>query len=201
MRFVVLVALAVATATAAATATRAWGRARIIWISVSAILATACGVLVVSEVRWQNSTAAYTQLARDLTGNPSVSVSCDRLTGWQLTWSPPGRVHHTGEGELTATAHLDWPTCRSLNTWTANPTTPPDQDTVAALGVLVHEIAHLDGIRDETLATCWAIANISEAAEILGAPPPVTANLPGQLEQVVDGWPAAYRGTCPPLPT
>ncbi len=199
MRLVVLTALAVAVAVAAAFATRSpRGPQRSAWAGVACLILGVGGIVAVSEGRWQISTTSYTQLAREMTGNPRVTIVCDRLTGWLLTWSPPGRVPLTRDGDLTTTAYLDWPTCRSLNTWTADPTTPPDDETVAALGVLTHEIAHLKGIRGEGDATCWALTNAAAAATSLGAPPPVATSIQARLATATRTWPEAYQSTCPP---
>lgn len=199
MRLVVLAAVVAAIAVAAALATLSPpGTRRAAWVAAAFLLLGVGGITAVGEVRWQNSTTTYTQLARDMTGNPRVSIACDRLTGWLLTWSPPGRVPLTRDGALTTTAYLDWPTCHSLNTWTADATAPPDDETVAALGVLVHEIAHLKGIRGEGDATCWALTHVIDAATRLGAPPPVATSIQARLLAATQTWPETYRSTCDP---
>lgn len=119
------------------------------------------------EITWQLQQSHYSQIAGTETGR-SVDVKCKRssvsmldVTGYM------GFVPYPSTGKPT-TAILRADTCKELARYHSNSRNPSTQE-IHAVHVLTHEIAHLRGVTDESIAECEAMQRNAITAKLLGA--------------------------------
>ena len=170
-------------------------------VALVPVLALVFGVGGVQEWQWQAADRHYTAVAEQILVHPhAVVVSCQRWGATLLDISQlEGYVPYPGDGSLPTHALLMNDVCKDLRAWLAEKDkSHPTTRQIQSLHVFVHETMHLDGIYNEGLAECGAMANTEKAAELFGAPRGTGQRMAlAYYETVFPQMPDDYRGPCP----
>lgn len=130
------------------------------------------------------------RIASKLVGEP-VRVHCQRgLKDLVDVTGNAGYVPYPADGAQPDETFLRKDTCESIASYRQHPNDPSSITEVVGVHVLTHEVAHLRGIRDESLAECQAMQRDAQTAQLLGADEEVAARLAG----------AYYRSVYPSMP-
>ena len=109
----------------------------------------------------------------------------------------PGGVWFGADGRPVRPAWLSGTTCAAARRQLAHPSAA-DLQGIVALHTIVHEAAHLAGVRDESLAECSAMAGDLQVWQRLGLPQDVgEASLARYRAEVRPRLPDEYQGPCP----
>jgi hypothetical protein len=162
-------------------------RHKAILISLAIVLVP----LAAFETAWSLTENKLNTAIREYTGNPEVSVHCQRFTEALGDVSPyKGYVKYNSDYTPTTVAQLDEDICRNLRSWIWGDKANPTIDQINAVHILTHEAQHLKGQINEAIAECDAIQADSAVAQLLGA----TSE---QGQALADRY---YRETYPRMP-
>lgn len=186
----------------AALGVAAWWPARRYLFSRGWALWPALALLVllpvaVVEVRAARFEARLAAAATPVSGSRGA-FACERvLHGFWRSSGRPGEVWFDADGRPVRPAWLSGATCAAARRQLAHPSTA-DLQGIVALHTIVHEAAHLAGVREESLAECSAIAHDLQVWQRLGLPRDVgEASLARYRAEVRPRLPDEYQGTCP----
>lgn len=135
-------------------------------IAVAILLAP----LAAFETAWALTENKLNSVIQEYTGNPKVTVHCQRFTEALGDVSPyKGYVKYNSDYTPTTVAQLDDDICRDLRAWMLSDKSNPDITQVNAVHILTHEAQHLKGETSEAIAECNALQADSAVAQLLGA--------------------------------
>ncbi|MCJ7827195.1 MAG: hypothetical protein MUP36_03020 [Demequinaceae bacterium] len=131
-------------------------------LSIAAL--TAWYVEVAHHQRQQLATEALNVLSNV----EGISADCGRYTEELLNLSQyQGWVYYDGSN----VAHLKRKVCHNLWDYAHGGQANPSEDQILAVHVVGHEAMHINGVREEAVAECWAVQLNHFIAEELGATP------------------------------
>lgn len=122
------------------------------------------------EAAWALTEHKLNSVIQEYTGNPKVSVHCQRFTEAIGDVSPyKGYVKYNSDYTPTTVAQLDDDICKNLRSWILSDKTNPSLEQIQAVHILTHEAQHLKGQTNEAIAECDAIQADSTVAQLFGA--------------------------------
>lgn len=166
------------------------------WRAGAVAAAVALLLLTAHEVWWATHEDRYAAVTVAVHGGTG-RFACERITrGFLASRGHVGHVDFDAAGRPTGPAFLAWDTCDGLRRWSADGD-PGDLHAVIAAHTLVHEAAHLAGVRDEGTAECLALAHDRQVWVRLGATrEAANVALQRYLAEVHPRLPSAYHGDC-----
>ncbi len=111
-------------------------------------------VLGVTEYRFRQDVARFSQVASHIAGRP-VTMECQRLTGALVdVTSELGYVEFDASGSPADVGRLERDACNSLRDYVHGDKRYPTFQQIIAVNVLSHEAHHLAGEMDEARTEC-----------------------------------------------
>lgn len=151
------------------------------------------------ETAWVLTENRLNSVIQEYTGNPKVTVHCQRFTEALVDTSPyKGYVKYNPDYTPTTVALLDDDICSNLRSWILSDKANPSMEQIQAVHILTHEAQHLKGETNEAIAECDAIQADKTVAELFGATPKQGQALAtGYYEQFYPRMPPKYSsGEC-----
>ncbi len=169
------------------------GRGWAIWPALALLVLVPVAVVEVRAARFESRLAA----AAAPVAGPRGAFACERvLHGFWRSSGRPGEVWFDADGRPARPAWLSGTTCAAVRRELAHPSVA-DLRGIVALHTVVHEAAHLAGVREESSAECTALAHDLQVWRRLGVPPDVAeAALARYRVEVRPRLPDEYQGTC-----
>lgn len=128
-------------------------------------------VLGVSEMRFRQDVAAFSDVASEIAGRP-VIMQCQRLASALVdATSELGYVEFDAQGRPGDVGMLERDACEDLRTYIHSDMQTPSLDQILAVNVLSHESHHLAGDLNEARTECSSIQHLTDVAQWLGATP------------------------------
>lgn len=135
-------------------------RQKINWLMVI-VLSIVLVPTTYMEYKWQKIESFGTQIVQEFSANSQGNLKCQRFfnTIYDTQVATAGIVNYDEPNK----AILKYEKCKDLEAYFINPLAPNFDQTIA-FQVLLHEAAHVEGIRDEADAECKALVNHVDAA-------------------------------------
>lgn len=151
-------------------------------------------VLGVSEYRFRQDVATFSQVASEIADRP-VGMQCQRLTGALVDPTAElGYVQFDASGRPGDTGRLERDACNNLRDYLHSDKRWPTFDQMVAVNVLSHESHHLAGESSEARTECLSMQDIQQVAVWLGATEEQGQDLAERyVTEVYPRMPAAYR--------
>lgn len=138
---------------------------RALWAGVVIVLTLVAGFYEYGHHQRQD---LATRAMSAVTDNPRAHANCERLTESFFNLSQfDGFVYYAD----TDVAHYKRKSCRDLAAYASSSHFNPSLEQVAAVHLIAHEVAHINGYWVEAEAECWAVQNNHLVAQELGATP------------------------------
>jgi hypothetical protein len=151
-------------------------------------------VLGVTEYRFREDVALFSQVASEVAGRP-VTMQCQRLTGSLIDVTGElGYVQFDAAGQPGDVGRLEREACNNLRDYVHSSKQWPTFDQMISVNVLSHEAHHLAGEMDEARTECSSMQRLAEVAVWLGATEEQALDLAVRYaNEAYPRMPAAYR--------